>query len=707
MKRIRRTNHPYQCGNDAGAHPCRMGPQGSNCGRFQCVPNQTNGVWQCTRPAQLGGPCEVGPSHEGACGQKPCHPKLTMLGLRRRVTLWSVLFVLFGFLFFGTSSKVRQMLDPGPRHLVHQTIDECDACHRQDLGSIFDLFNLSPMEQDNDISMSEKCMACHNKGPNAILAHGSDYSNYTQEGDYGREHPAGFRRANAAQIACERCHREHNGVNGTLTILNDQQCQGCHQSYISAFELDHPAFGETYGLGPTSRIAFDHQNHYTKHFPEKLVEEVDCTYCHQAGQPSFMPGFNRCVECHRGDVNGEQSAGIKGFLFLSVPGVDLEALEAFRPVFGEWPEFADSDWSPFFQYLMQGSQNKGKNSLDLKSVDWFDLSTTSTSTRQLAAEALREFKIAIYEWSVSGDLFLAKALPQLGSGFQSRGGSPFPSPSPADLKELVQAWFPNLSAEYPQLIEGKPVQWLGVTSKSEVAATDPAKQNGSDAIEVLSSEDDLLLDEGDDLLGDLEEDLLEDSLLEGDSLEGDLLEGDLDVEPEGKRQNETSNVRANEDKAAWGGWFRENYDLYYRPSGHEDDFMRFWIERSSAHQSTEEMLGVIKSRFSKETVGKCLKCHQLDKGQILAWSQPGSEPELTHFDHVPHLLVEGDCRSCHPFRKSDENGEARPSSFEPLKRQDCVRCHSQEKRSSNCQLCHDYHRGWVSPPSTADLNWKP
>ncbi len=173
--------------------------------------------------------------------------------------------------------------------------DDCRVCHRQ----------LFRHVQDGD------CRECHELiGDHIAAAH------------------ADLRGLGPTQ-RCAQCHREHDASGGSLTVMSDALCTGCHAdpqvdfravglAAVARFHAgDHPAFKATLlrpkgpagpgtvpewqslrtavaGATETTNLSFSHQQHLDV---EKVQRQSD-------GQPLG------CGDCHRAEPGGEHFAPV-------------------------------------------------------------------------------------------------------------------------------------------------------------------------------------------------------------------------------------------------------------------------------------------------------------------------------------------------------------------------------------------------------------
>jgi hypothetical protein len=172
--------------------------------------------------------------------------------------------------------------------------------------------------------------------------------------------------------------------------------------------------------------------------------------------------------------------------------------------------------------------------------------------------------------------------------------------------------------------------------------------------------------------------------------------------------------------AEYGGWYRHDFAIRYRPVGHKDQFMRTWLTLTAPHARESESTPaaeIFALLTAKNGPGECMKCHSVDaipgQGHKVNWS-PGS-PETKHgrfttFTHEPHFgaLKNEDkgCLTCHrlqrgvPYGQNFEQGN--PQSFVPafsqVDKELCKTCHKRGVARQDCMLCQKYHiNGIVTP----------
>jgi hypothetical protein len=170
--------------------------------------------------------------------------------------------------------------------------------------------------------------------------------------------------------------------------------------------------------------------------------------------------------------------------------------------------------------------------------------------------------------------------------------------------------------------------------------------------------------------------------------------------------------------ADYGGWYRQDYAIFYRPTGHKDKFVYAWLFLTGPQApkgETSPAAAVFDFLTGKDAQGSCTKCHSVDdirgKGRIVNFSPTSIESKqgrFTKFIHEPHfgILETRGCLTCHtlekgrPYLKSYEQGDPRTfvSTFGAVKKDLCQTCHTSSIARQDCLLCHNYHVNGVVTP---------
>jgi hypothetical protein len=177
--------------------------------------------------------------------------------------------------------------------------------------------------------------------------------------------------------------------------------------------------------------------------------------------------------------------------------------------------------------------------------------------------------------------------------------------------------------------------------------------------------------------------------------------------------------------AEYGGWYRQDYAIFYRPTGHKDKLIYSWLFLTGPRAPKGDpgpAAAVFDFLTSKDAQGSCTKCHSVDdvqgKGRVVNFSPPSVESKrgrFTNFIHEPHFgvmenrigrLENRGCLTCHslekgrPYLKSYEQGNPKNfvSNFGAVKKDLCQTCHTSSMARQDCLLCHKYHvNGAITP----------
>ncbi len=176
--------------------------------------------------------------------------------------------------------------------------------------------------------------------------------------------------------------------------------------------------------------------------------------------------------------------------------------------------------------------------------------------------------------------------------------------------------------------------------------------------------------------------------------------------------------------ADFGGWYRQDHSIFYRPAGHKDKFVYSWLFLTGPQApkgDTSPAAAVFEGLTQKDAQGTCTKCHSVDdiqgKGRVVNFS-PASvaskQGRFTTFIHEPHFGSLGDrgCLTCHslekgrPYLKSYEHGNPQSfaSDFGAVKKDLCQTCHNASMARQDCLTCHKYHVNGVVTPIMSTKN---
>jgi hypothetical protein len=196
-----------------------------------------------------------------------------------------------------------------------------------------------------------------------------------------------------------------------------------------------------------------------------------------------------------------------------------------------------------------------------------------------------------------------------------------------------------------------------------------------------------------------------------------------------------ANIESDVDPESWaeyGGWYRQDHAIFYRPTGHKDKFIYSWLSLTGPQApkgDASPAAAVFDFLTHKDAQGSCTKCHSVDvkgRGRLVNFSPPSVESKrgrVTNFIHEPHFQAVGigqrigilenrGCLTCHvlekappgektpPYLKSYEQGNPQnfTSNFGAVKKDLCQTCHNVSTARQDCLLCHKYHVNGVNTP---------
>ena len=690
-----RPQDDWVCGRAAEGCPCVFGPgsKGECRATSQCLPAKKGDRWVCTRAISLGGACECGPQPDGTCGcpVPPCTP-LQNLRAQRRQLSWLATTLAAGVVVLVLWGWARTTLSsPGPLTAQHtMSAQRCADCHVESAGIPLTAAQHAHRQQEHN----KRCLECHDLGEHSNSPHGAtdaqllDLARGMKAGD--TPPPLVQRVANALasggkdELACATCHREHHGREADLKRMSDQQCQVCHQAPFASFTTGHPEFTD-YPATRRTRLQFDHVSHWQKHFADPRMAASapkSCAECHEPasdGRKMLVRNFvQTCAQCHAGQIEGEGQTGAKGLVFLRLPEIDVASLEAAGEPVGEWPDYCEGGITPFMRWMLEGDEAARKAMADLGTVKLADLSRATPAQKMAAARLVWSMKGLLADLITQGQQVMMRRLdPYAPAQGSTRHTGKFSADS---LQAAQQIWLPNLLAEVAAHRHGdKPSPR---PARFRAPAAKPAVPGPAAAATVPDSDD--------------------------------LLATEVTAAPPAAPRPVAPPMLEYDDaeaRVAEGGWYRrdETYTLYYRPSGHADEFLTAWLE-TSASDTQPAAQAIFTQLSSPQAPGACMKCHTVDRigeTNLVNWltsrSQPHKRP-FTSFKHAAHFSLMGvqGCSTCHVLdAKADYAGAFGAnrditlfhSNFAPLTKDSCVACHQPALAGASCQQCHNYHTG--------------
>lgn len=701
-----RPQDEWVCGRAAEGCACVFGPgrKGECRATSQCLPAKKGDRWVCTRAVSLGGACERGPQADGTCGcpVPPCTPVQSLRARRQRLT-WLTVSLAVGVVVLALWGWTRSAWSsPGPLTAQHaMSAQRCADCHVESGG-----IALTAAERAHRMQAhNQLCTECHDLGAHSNSPHGATgvqlaaLAQRIRPGDTPPP-PLVQRAAQAlasggpAELACATCHQEHHGRDADIQRMSDRQCQVCHQAPFASFTTGHPEFTD-YPATRRTRLQFDHVTHWQKHFSEPRLAAAapkSCADCHepaQDGRKMLVRNFEQtCAQCHAGQIEGEGRAGAKGLVFIRLPEVDVAALEAAGEPVGEWPDYCEGEITPFMRWMLEGDEAARKALADLGPIKLANLTQATPAQKTAAARLVWSMKGLLADLITQGQQVMMRRLdPYAGAQGSTRHTGKFSADS---LQAAQQIWLPNLLTEVAAHRQGKKSAPRPVRVRAAVEKT---------AIPVKVADSD---------------DLLSDPAPATPVATDDLLTQAAPVTsvstplPAALPMIEYDDAEA---RVKEGGWYRrdETYTLYYRPSGHADEFLTAWLE-TSARDELPAAQAIFTQLSSSQSPGACMKCHTVDRVggvTLVNWltsrPQPHRRP-FTAFKHAPHFSLMGvqGCSTCHVLdAKADYAGAFGAnrdialfhSNFAPLTKGSCVACHQPALAGASCQQCHNYHTG--------------
>ena len=772
-----RPGQKWMCGRAAEGCPCQNGPDdaGSCQGGFECEPARHGDRWSCTRSQFSGGPCEDGPMANGmCCRQVPlCRPVRSWRARRGAVMRWVFALVAGVLIFILASSFRTDFINPGELSFQHAELTDCGTCHsafHDGLSGWWRAAFSDDVAQDD----SKPCVTCHKMGARAFLPHSLPAEELAARSKdiapaTAPNHRFGVKLANLAfgkpqenleSLPCMTCHQEHGGAEADLTVMSDNRCTTCHQVQFDSLASGHPDFAQ-YPYTRRTQLQFDHTSHIDKHFRDQNMAKLapgECRDCHKTdgnGRLMQVRSFETaCGACHGDQVAGAGRASAKGLAVFVVPGLDVVSLRDQGVAVGEWPEYAEGTVPPFMNMLLSSDPKYRDVQGTLATIDDpLDLSEATPDQLAAVETLVWGVKSLLYDIRSKGVVALHERLQNvLGRDLTTAEKSSLTALLPLDTIAAAQVeWFPLLGGEIPRWRGGEKVLMPteAAAEPAKMANTNEAMPNDDDDEIGTGKDDD---DDDDDEIGTGKDDDDDDDDEIGTGKDDDDDDDEIGSAKDDDDDDEDGEIATDEDddddgikKAdgitamalapviegadgeAWnqsGGWYRDEFTLRYRPTGHEDQFIRAWLDLTApTAPSSVASRQIFEGLIDPKAPGLCGKCHTVDQlvmkadggtdhsqGFKVNWTAYRPEDGLkssVHFSHSAHfsLLDERGCMTCHErddkadFASGfkDRNPATFEANFKPLPRAVCAECHTAAKAGDNCLTCHNYHLGVYQP----------
>ncbi len=506
-----------------------------------------------------------------------------------------------------------------------------------------------------------------------------------------------------------------------------------------------------------------------------------CSTCHASRDDKLVmavaPFEQTCATCHLDQITGkDRASGPKGIAFLALPGLDLQTLKKRNAPIGEWPAESEAELTPFMKVMI--SRNLRGQAL-IKAVERLnlqDLSAASDAQIKAVTDLVWEIKRVFYAL-LSGKASDVLAHLSLGDGEKLSAAQvvDLTVGLPRDvIAQAHQYWLPNLGTEMANRPDPSALEVSGWVTKTTTQAglivdsatssigipsrttgtgpeapsksapdTPPASTRAGNKPEAVTTNDPpraKAADQTDDLLNPTEEEVRASAIPSKDAtrvspapdraVPADT-SGKADAAPRAEQdtaasppQVRTATVTTIESKvdpenwAEYGGWYRQDYAIFYRPAGHKDKFLTSWLALTGLRASKGDAspaAAVFASLTGKDAPGTCTKCHSVDeikgKGRFVNFSPAAAESRkgrFTQFVHEPHFGVVGErgCLTCHSLQKGDaylksyeqSNPHSFASSFGVVNKDVCQTCHTSNVARQDCMTCHKYHVHGVETP---------
>ena len=689
-----RPNQKWVCGKKSTGKPCLEGPddRGRCQATFECSPRKEDDRWFCTRSQFLGGPCSQGPSPDGTCCRpvQKCQPIRSWRSWRGVVTLSIAVLTLAIVALILTLDGGTDLISPGALSTGHAGLEEeCGTCHVS-FNTGFSGWVISAFSGSIRAENSHRCQSCHNLGGHAMEPHSLSAeriealrteqkagleSGPQMHNSIGGGLTVSLSRllvSESPDLSCDICHKEHKGAGRNTTGISQERCLSCHQDQFYSLSNGHPDF-VNYPSSRRTRIIFDHVSHLEKHFKEDKYSDkapMGCGACHFPevdGTKMVVYGYEySCAACHQSQVSGYSLSGSKGVEVLGVPGLDIDVLKEKGIDIGEWPEepyWTEDELSPFMKLLLSARPEFSKIEEVIQDLDLLlDLSDATDEQLEQVKNLAWIVKELFYELEIKGATALMENIrDSLKNELRNSTLIGLAAALPPDLIQSArQHWFPGLLREIPLYRNGESIQITVLTGQVDEQGTAGGETSDDDFSEEAS----------------------EDAI-------------------------------SSEDRASSGGWYREEYQLRYRPVLHADQFMKTWLDVSS-QSSTAHGFRLFEFLERKNAPGACIKCHSIDKTTekrlIVNWKIPVTDPNehtFAKFSHTSHYsqLDEKACFTCHKIDKEADYAavfDSRDfhdfaSNFQPISRKICVKCHLPDQAGDSCVNCHNYHIGKFPP----------
>ena len=449
-------------------------------------------------------------------------------------------------------------------------------------------------------------------------------------------------------VACASCHKEHRGAKNSLLSVADGKCDNCHQNSQLDFQHQHTAFTQ-YPYTRRTRLAFDHAAHIKDYFKK---------------EKSKLLAPEKCSSCHELDI-GKQNMLVKGF---ETACVNCHAKDTTGEKLDE----------------------KGIAMISLPALDLETLSSHNLHIGYWPADLEDEELSPLMILLLSSDKELQPVLGLIASGKLTL----------SDLSEQNKTTLLHVQ----RLVVAIKKFLFSVSVQGQDALVDVLKKSLHKSLGEIESSS---------LVAKLPAELIRSVLaswMPKLSKEMEIYNAGKVVRTTAIPTSAVENAELSaEDWVSHGGWYVQDFTLFYRPSGHNDALLKSLLELTAVPKNTHEVIKLKAFEYLsyEKRTGQCIKCHSIDEvdAQVTVNWKAKQYGQLAHqfnrFNHASHfsLLTEQGCLSCHQLNESADVMKSfktrSPFVFESnwraMEKSRCAQCHNEETGLDTCVLCHNYH----------------
>jgi hypothetical protein len=618
------------------------------------------------------------------------------------------------------------------KHHIDEGIS-CATCHREHQGKDFDLNHVS----------DDRCQSCHAVQFRSFAKGHPEFDSYPYRrrtriiydhaSHFGKHFPEALKKKTASQSVpkvCTDCHSTQGDKRLMSVKPFKAVCSSCHLNQIVGTERASGPKGIAFITLPGLDL---------ETLKEKGVSIGEWPQDSEAEVTPFMELLIG-LDGHRRQILRNISK-LDLLDLSSASATEISAVEAFA-----WElkvllhELSTSKASEIAKRLSQATGARVDPDVTAKLVatiprdvllsaqrEWLPNLHKEISTRSSAAEAVWKTSVSPIENPNGGQPGVTskenERPPELLNAPQRPSSPPVFQPDKrSNLLPAQQAQILNSLQSANKSQKQTQVAQAGNAENSKRWRIDPFGQLLKGVQKSQSSDDasDDNPDAGED--GDSEDE--SDASPSNDADSADESDSDAANVDDAETENSSGDDQSTEldvDAESWaefGGWYRRDFAILYKPTGHADAFLRAWLDFSGKLQGGGEesaAASVLELLSHKHVQGQCTKCHSVDQGtrqsRVIEWGTStlaDKSGRLTSFVHEPHfgLLDKRGCLTCHEIDATAKyqsnykqpNPTAFVSNFKPMRSQQCSTCHKKNAARQDCMLCHKYHVNDVRSP---------